>query len=199
MGDTWITDMRHFLDVIDPAKTAQAPLPALRLACHLGSIVEAVTAGWDDRGDLIPTVLSCRRRPGRSACKGFIGARLLVDGRIEWGCSSCDDNGVISGWKGTPWDFSSVVGLGFARGRDLAELAVSRAEYDALRRILTVDREAERVVKAARLGPEDDEVVIVAPGNWLDHLIEQVAAEANATGSRKTEALLGKVLARAEW
>ncbi len=200
MGDTWVTDMQHFLDSLDPLKAGQVPLPAHRLAMHLGSIVEAVTAGWHARSELIPTVVSCRRHPGHKPCPGFIAAALADDkDHIEWGCSNCNDNGAIYGWQGTLWDFSDVVGLGFARGGHMAEFVITPGEHEALRRILILDREAERVVKAARLGPEIDQVIIEAPGAWLDHLMEYVAFEVNDTRSRKTQALLRAILAKAGW
>jgi len=43
-----MTDMRHYLDVLDPFLSQSIPAPALRLARFFGSIVEGVTAGWDD-------------------------------------------------------------------------------------------------------------------------------------------------------
>ena len=200
MGNTWVTDMQHFLNLLDPAQAEQMPAAAMRLGCHLGRIVEAVTAGWHDRSELIGTVVPCRRRPARKPCLGIIGASMSADGRrIEWGCSNCNDNGVITGWQNTAWDFSGVVGHGLARGGRMAELVVTRDEHEALRHILTLDMEAERVVKAARLGPEDDQVLIEAPSAWLNNLLEHVAAEANHTTSKRVEARLATVLAKAEW
>ena len=49
-------------------------------------------------------------------------------------------------------------------------------------------------MKAACLGPEDDEIVIGAPGIWLEHLLEFVAAEANHTRNKRLRKLLDGVL-----
>ena len=56
MGDTWVTDMRHFEDVADMDKAARIPGPAVRLGRYLGRIVEAVTARWSDRDVPLATV-----------------------------------------------------------------------------------------------------------------------------------------------
>lgn len=195
MGNTWITDMRHFLDMLDPDKSARMPEPVLELGKHLGSIIEAVTAGWDDRRHPVPTTIPCRQSPGRDRCLGITVVFLADDGRIQWECTNCSDQGIISGWQGTPWDFSNVIGLGFGQGGKFEEIVVKPDEYRALLDLLPLlDREAERVVKAACLSPEDDEIVIGAPGDWLEHLLEYVAAEANHTRCKKTRRLLDGVL-----
>ncbi len=102
MGNTWVTDMRHFLD---PASRIAEDMsrPGLNLALFLGSIVAWVTSGRTvgDRR----TNVACRRNPGRQRCRGVIEAELDPDGdAISWHCPVCRDNGVTRGWKGTPWD-----------------------------------------------------------------------------------------------
>ena len=194
MAPTLISDIRHFLDVQDLDKSFAMPKPALELGKHLGSIVQAVTAGWDDRHHPVATTIDCRHRRRRNGCQGTIMAFLADDGRIQWECTNCEDRGVISGWQGTPWDFSNVVGLGL--GGKFEEIVVSPAEYKALRDLLPLlDRHAERVVKAAQFGPDDEiGIVIGAPSSWLEHLLEFVAAEANHTPSKKVRKLLDGVL-----
>lgn len=101
MDDTWITDLRHFLDE-DGDFPADIPGPALNLALFLAAIVAWVTSHppyEDDR-----TNVTCRRSPGRRRCRGTIIARLEDGEAIEWGCPECGDNGVIRGWESTPWD-----------------------------------------------------------------------------------------------
>jgi len=100
MGDTWITDMRHFLN--GAGEIADMPGPALGLALSLGAIVAWVTSG---RGAVNErTNVPCRRSPGRQRCRGVIEAILTSDGAVSWGCPVCGDNGVTRGWEGTPWD-----------------------------------------------------------------------------------------------
>lgn len=103
MGDTWITDIRHYLD--PSGHLPDMPGPALNLALFLGSIVEWMTiravAGVER------TNVYCRRSPGRRRCPGEIAA-AFEEGTdvILWRCPLCGDNGYIRGWRGTLWDRS---------------------------------------------------------------------------------------------
>ncbi len=103
MANTWITDIRHFLDSGHLAPSL--PAPARKLAEYFGAIVVAVTS--DDVGAPESSGVRCRRRPKRQSCPGEI--RALVDpleDAIHWCCPTCGDNGVIRGWNGTLWDCS---------------------------------------------------------------------------------------------
>jgi hypothetical protein len=100
IGNTWVTDMRHYLD--PTGSVVDMPGPALSLALFLGSIVAWVTSG---RSSTDPrTNVACRRSPGRRRYPGEIQASLLADETIAWHCPVCNDNGVTYGWKGTFWD-----------------------------------------------------------------------------------------------
>jgi hypothetical protein len=102
MGDTWVTDMRHYLDQ-EGDWPSGISVPALKLARFLGSIVEWVTSHAADPEEL--TNVPCRRTPGRRPCLGDIFARLEeADATIRWECPLCGDNGYISGWQETLWD-----------------------------------------------------------------------------------------------
>ncbi|HEY3383532.1 MAG TPA: hypothetical protein VGK32_17340 [Vicinamibacterales bacterium] len=101
MGDTWITDLTHFLDE-HGSFPANIPGPALNLALFLASIVAWVTSHPPDEYD--ETNVTCRRSPSRKRCLGTIVARLDDGEAVEWGCPVCGDNGVIRGWESTPWD-----------------------------------------------------------------------------------------------
>ena len=101
MGDTWVTDMRHFLD--ESGGLGEMPNPALNVALYFGSIVAWMTSLADD--DMQPTNVPCRRSPKRRRCVGEICASLEDNGRsILWFCPLCGDNGRIRGWEGTLWD-----------------------------------------------------------------------------------------------
>jgi hypothetical protein len=144
LGDTWVTDMTHFPppDEVLPESYA----PARRLAAYLGSVGAASVASPNE---VVETALRCRRRPSRRPCPGYIALRK--DGaRITWECTACDDNGVISGWRGTHWDLSR-------RGPRLpvAEAGECRVEltadeYQALRTIWLLDAEQEWILAGAR-------------------------------------------------
>jgi hypothetical protein len=102
---TWITDLSHFVD--DTGSLPRAlPGPARRLAEYLTAIVVAAT-GAHHLSQATPRI-SCRRRPRRRACPGDIEYRLWADERITWECPSCGDNGVISNWQSTAWDYRLV-------------------------------------------------------------------------------------------
>jgi hypothetical protein len=72
------------------------PVPARRMAEHLTLIVCAATAGQG--GQPWVSALPCPRRPGRRPCAGhFALYRADVPPSIEWRCTACGDDGVISG------------------------------------------------------------------------------------------------------
>ena len=103
MGNTWVTDLWHFLN--DDGSLADMPRPAFNLATYFGRIVRAVTTR---NKDTLVTGVRCRRRLGRRQCSGEIIA--FVDEQrasaIDWSCQVCKDNGFISGWQDTIWDWS---------------------------------------------------------------------------------------------
>ena len=102
MGNTWVTDLRHFLD--DEGLLAEAlPGSALNIALFLGSIVGWVTS--HPHGTYEWTNVPCRRMPGHKRCLGEIFAWLDSSTEaITWECRMCGDNGLISGWQDTTWD-----------------------------------------------------------------------------------------------
>jgi len=102
MGDTWVTDMRHYLDE-DGGLPEGIPVPALNLARFLGSIVCWVTSHRGNPDE--QTNVACRRAQGQRPCIGDIYARFDDGGTsIRWECPLCGDNGYISGWQDTIWD-----------------------------------------------------------------------------------------------
>lgn len=103
MGDTWVTDLTHFLDETG-GFPANIPGPARRLGEYLASIVAAATAA--DGPGRQSTAIQCRRRPGHCPCPGVVRYRILSDNRVNWACPSCGDNGFIANWQGTAWDRS---------------------------------------------------------------------------------------------
>lgn len=122
----FVSDLRHFLDMPD-----DAPGPARRMAEHLGSIVRAATAA--KAGTAWESALPCRRRAGNRPCPGHIAVlRADLPAPIEWRCTSCGDEGVVSGWKDSSFHLrrpgskraseatSEVVGTAAARHEDIA-------------------------------------------------------------------------------
>lgn len=103
MSDTWIADLRHYLN--EQGALGIKSGPGLRLAEHMTVIVQETT-GDPDGDDLHPKV-PCRRRPNRKPCDGEIASFIDPDvQQIVWLCPICGDNGMISGWEGTLWDLT---------------------------------------------------------------------------------------------
>ena len=165
----FVSDLRHFLDMPD-----DAPGPAQKMAEHLGSVVQAATAG--EAGGSWVTAMTCRRRPGNRPCKGHIAVfRADLPAPIRWQCNSCGDEGVISGWEDSPFDLRAP------RSRpDIGpkqETLVPDEVAAALRDLRFLDTDCERLVFRMRSSTEG--VVLVASADQLDELVGVVAAEAN--------------------
>jgi len=105
MGDTWITDLTHFLD--EEGHIGPTHGPARRLAEHFTAIVELAS-----RFEFVihpEYQVRCRRRPGRKPCPGHIESDLNFETEdIMWWCTACDDHGNIRNWKGSKWDLSGA-------------------------------------------------------------------------------------------
>lgn len=91
MGDTWITDLTHFLD---PEGQIAVGGIGGRIASHFAAIVAAVTEAPATSPRETP--VHCRRRPQREPCPGLIHAGLEADTpHIFWFCPVCHDQGRI--------------------------------------------------------------------------------------------------------
>lgn len=187
----FVSDLRHFLDMPD-----DAPGPARKMAEQLGNVVRAATAA--EAGAAWVSALPCRRRPGRRPCPGRIAVfRPDLPARIEWRCTSCGDEGVISGWEGTYFDLRAPR----PRRRDgvVAEVVVSDEVAAALRDLRLLDSECERLVYRSecerlvyRARTVDDGVALTADDEELDELIGFVAAEANHEPDRRRQQRLDR-------
>jgi len=96
-----ITDLRHFLK--EDGSMADMPNQVRILAKYCGRIVKGVTT---HQRDVLATGVKCRKRFKRKKCPGEIIAFIGAQQAICWSCPVCEDNGVMSGWKGTIWDWS---------------------------------------------------------------------------------------------
>jgi hypothetical protein len=99
MPNTWIVDLRHYLN--PEGAIAQMPSRARLLAEYFATIVVDATTGLDD-----PPTVRCRRRPGHRRCSGIVMSYPTADSQdsIYWQCPVCGDNGLIHGWQNTFWD-----------------------------------------------------------------------------------------------
>lgn len=181
----FVSDLRHFLDMPD-----DAPGPARKMAEQLGNIARAATAA--EAGAAWVSALPCRRRPERRPCTGRIAVfRPDLPARVEWRCTSCGDEGVISGWEGTYFDLRAPR----PRRHDdaVAEVAVSDEVAATLRGLRLLDAECERLVFRARAA--DGGAVLTADNEALDELIGYVAAEANHEPNRRRQQRLDRAFA----
>jgi hypothetical protein len=171
-----VSDLNHFLDL--PPET---PGPARRLAGHLSNIVRAATAG--DAGTAWESALPCRRRPANHRCPGrMIVLRTDAPAPIRWQCSVCDDEGVISNWKDSPFDLRRRQ---LTLAEPVSEIAIPGEVAAALRDMQLLDTDCERLVFAIRA--RDDHAILAATDDDLDELTGFVAAEANNEPSRRRQ------------
>ncbi len=181
----FVSDLRHFLDMPD-----DAPGPARKMAEQLGNVVRAATSA--EAGVAWVSALPCRRRPGRRPCPGRIAVfRPDLPARIEWRCTSCGDDGVISGWEGTYFDLRAP--RPERHDGAVTEVVVSDEVAAALRDLRLLDPECERLVYRARAA--DGDVVLTADDQELDELLGFVAAEANHEPNRRRQQRLDRAFA----
>ncbi len=153
------------------------------MAEHLGSIVKAATAG--PVGEAWTTALPCGRRPGHRPCLGRMMVRRAgLEGPINWACSDCFDDGIISCWEDSYADLRprGLRGLNpGARG-----VVVSDEVIATLRAVRMLDPDCERLVFSARV-VDGGGAVIVADEDALGELVGFVAAEANHEPNRRRQ------------
>lgn len=101
---------------------------------------------------------------------------------IRWWCSVCDDEGVISNWADSPYDLRrrrlSVAG-------DVKEVIVSDDTAAALRELVLLDPDCERLVFGIRAHP--DGAALLTSADDLEELIGFVAAKANHEPNRRRQ------------
>ena len=172
-----VSDLGHFLDLPD-----DTPAPARRLVDQLSLIVRAATAG--DAGVRWVSALTCRRRPARRACTGNIAlTRVDIPASIEWQCTACNDEGVISGWERTPFDLRPRRGEPATGATH--QVVISAATAAALRTLMLFDTISERIAFRAQV--IDGVIVATGDGDDTDELAGYVAAEANHEANRRRQ------------
>jgi hypothetical protein len=152
------------------------------MAEHLALIVRVATAG--DPGCWRVSALACRRRPGRRPCPGHLAVLCTdIPPSIEWRCTSCQDEGVISGWERSPFDLrfhgTNFRPTGAVRAVIPAEVAAT------LRDLKLLDTASERLVFRSTV--LDDGVVLSGDEDEIDELLGCVAAEANHEDNRRRQ------------
>jgi hypothetical protein len=174
----FVSDLHHFLDLPE-----DVPGPTRRLAQHFGNIVRAATTS-SGAGDRWMSALPCRRRPARRPCPG----RIIImpcepPAPIQWRCSVCADEGVISNWEDSPYDLRrrrlTAVGA-------VNEVVITDEVAAALRELVFLDPDCERLVFGMR-AHHGGGAVLHASKDDLEELIGFVAAEANHESNRRRQ------------
>jgi hypothetical protein len=174
----FVSDLRHFLDITD-----DAPGPARKMAEHLASIVQSPTAA--KAGAPWETALPCRRRPGNRPCHWHIAVfRTDLPASIEWRCTVCGDEGVISGWEGSFFDLRQSRCQRVAATL-VTEVPISCEVCATLRDLRLLESDCELLVFRARAA--GDGAVLSCSAEDLDELIGYVAAEANHETNRRLQ------------
>jgi hypothetical protein len=175
--EMFVSDLRHLLDLPD-----DVPGPARRMAERLTLIVRAASAG--DAGTEWVSALTCDRRPGRRPCPGHLAVlRTDVPPSIDWHCTSCSDDGVISGWERSPYDLR----LRHPRpsSADARRVVIPADTAATLRELQLLESDAERFVFRAEASEEG--IVLVGDDDDLDELMGCVAAEAHHEDDRRRQ------------
>jgi hypothetical protein len=186
----FVSDLRHFLDLPE-----DVPGPARRMAERLTLIVRAATAG--DAGAEWVSALICDRRPGHRPCAGHLAVlRTDVPPSIAWHCTSCGDEGVISGWEQSPYDLRAR----HPRPRSTAgrRVVIPADTTATLRRLELLDSDSERLVFRAEA--LEAGIALIGDDDDFDELLGYVAAEANHESDRRRQRRLDdafEVLTRA--
>ncbi len=109
-----------------------------------------------------------------------------TNGKIGWNCDACGDEGVISGWEGTPADVSGLDDS-YAEG-DEVPLRIARELFEVIRGVLLLDDACELLI--ARAEGSAAGVVLTGRTGAFEELVEYVASEANAETDRRRVRLL---------
>lgn len=114
MADTWIVNLRHYLNQDGTIGIKSGS--GRRLAGHFAAIVQETSGDIEAEGRF-PRV-RCRRRPGRKPCVGKIESYIdPEDDAIVWRCPVCGDNGAIASFLfATPVLAQDVHVDGYYRG-----------------------------------------------------------------------------------
>ena len=114
---------------------------------------------------------------------------LRSNGEIAWSCDACADEGVITGWEGSPADVSGLADSDV--GGVEVTLLMARELFEVVRDVLLLDDASELLV--ARAEGSAAGVILTGCTGAFEELVEYVAAEANAEVDRRRMRLLDEV------
>ena len=99
----WVIDIRHWLD------DSQSGPAVPQLKSKVNKLTEIIGYATSIEGGIsVDSPPKCFRRPKRKPCKGLLDIQLdPASDQIYWKCPVCEDEGIVSGWKGLIWDMSN--------------------------------------------------------------------------------------------
>ena len=179
---TWVTDVQHLV----PESVKDAPAAAKRRAAFTREVVEAATC----RASKEPWIsaVPCVARVGRGLCRGRIRIVSSTLESIEWCCTHCPENGVITGHVGTTSDLSA-----YAPEGELVCWGIDDAERDFLREYTADTFKLRGIVARARPHADVPGLLLInATVEELDEMYTLVEELTDImTGRRKRELLDG--------
>lgn len=112
-------------------------------------------------------------------------------GEIAWGCDVCGDEGVISGWEGSPTDVSGLDDS-YVDG-EVVSVVIDRELFDVVCGVLLLDAAGELLVARAEASAAG--VVLSGAAGSFEELIGYVASEANAETDQRRRRRLDEACA----
>ena len=117
-----------------------------------------------------------------------------TNGEIAWSCDACGDEGVITGWEGSPTDVSRLDDS-YAHGDEVL-LLVARDLFEAMLGVVLLDDACELLV--ARAEGNAAGIALTGRTDAFEELVEYLASEANAETNRRRMRLLDMACAALE-
>lgn len=145
---------------------------------YRGRIIGA--ASLAPAGETFISGLSCRRRPKKHTCPGWLEiVRQDVANVVLWSCPKCGDGGEIAEWMGGPYDLSSE--------REVQDPMTLRLDADMQRFGLRLTDCKDRAL-FLRSRRKSSGIVAQVPGRNLEQFADRVARECKGPhGSRKRQ------------
>jgi hypothetical protein len=99
----WVIDINDWLD-----KNKTGP-GVFQLKYKVERLAQIITYATSKQSGL-PKISqpTCWRKPKRKPCSGILKIEINSKNEIHWECPACNDEGVVSGWRGLIWDMLDI-------------------------------------------------------------------------------------------
>lgn len=101
----YISDFRHFLD--ENGNIAKEMTKKGREFAYFIALIIDATTDYESELAYEETLVRCNTK----GCTGTIQSEILFEpaDTIHYWCSVCNNEGLISGWEGSKWDYGRIV------------------------------------------------------------------------------------------